>query len=194
MKGSVEMHSMFSNIWDSGVLQILFKWGATEEKQVLLYIMGRKLMTTLFPYFVEEKKLLSYVTQKEKHGFLHALLCPQESHTSQKMWILFRTAGKLNHQQWSKCIVYNIHCIYPYRKYKICLIFNLDQYTEDKKNNSPFLVHPFSFYFLLRNLLMVLDCSEEHKWLLLMKYLSKSPVRSASQYLFTSGFAFKVSF
>ena len=63
-------------------------------------------MTTLCPYFVEEKKLLSYVTQKEKHGFPYALLCPQESHTSQKMWILFRTAGKLNHQQWSKCIVY----------------------------------------------------------------------------------------
>ena len=61
--------------------------------------MGRKLMTTLCPYHVEERKLLSYVTEKESHGFPHALRCPQESHTSQKMWILFPTAGKLNHQQ-----------------------------------------------------------------------------------------------
>ena len=68
--------------------------------------MGRKLKTILCSYSVEERKLLSYVTQKESHGFPHALLCPQESHTSQKMWILFPTAGKLNHQQWSKCIVY----------------------------------------------------------------------------------------
>ena len=146
-------------------------------------------MTTLCPYFVEEKKLLSYVTQKEKHGFPYALLCPQESHTSQKMWILFRTAGKLNHQQWSKCIVY-----FHTENTKYVLFSILINILKTKKNNSPFLVHPFSFYFLLRNLLMVLDCSEEHKWLLLMKYLSKSPVRSASQYLFTSGFAFKVSF
>ena len=150
--------------------------------------MGRKLMTTLCPYSVEERKLLCYVTQKESHGFPHAPLCPQESHTSQKMWILFPTAGKLNHQQWSKCIVY-IHTWNT--KY---VLFQSWSINWRQKNNSPVLVYSFSFYFLLRNLLMVLDCSEEPKWVLLMKYLSKSPVRSASQYLFTSGFAFKVSF
>ena len=98
-----------------------------EKKQVSLYIMGRKLKTILCSYSVEERKLLSYVTQKESHGFPHALRCPQESHTSQKMWILFPTAGKLNHQQWSKCIVYiHIHGI-PNMSY-----FNVDKYTEDK--------------------------------------------------------------
>ena len=44
-----------------------------DKKQVSLYIMGRKLKTILCSYSVEERKLLSYVTEKESHGFPHAL-------------------------------------------------------------------------------------------------------------------------